>query len=343
LVSTTKESIFNFSDILNCTTDALSVTFYVAEYADLVKISLFLYNVIMDHLSLSEKKYWLAYCQDESIDWLVIKKLLNHFGSLERSWNGNDQLTQLELPYLQQATLREVWLNQNPDRLLTQTQATDIKMVAITELDFPPLLKNITDPPFLLFYRGSLNFSQQISLASVGTRRASSYGYSTVKRLIRPLAKRGVVIVSGLAYGIDQASHQATLVGGGQTVAVLGGGIDDHTIYPASNRPLAHKIIKSGGALISEYPVGRSPQKHYFVGRNRIIAGLSQAVLVVEAPIKSGALITAEFALEEGRDILAVPGNIDRENSRGTNQLIRDGAIPVNRPGEILKLIGLDD
>lgn len=295
----------------------------------------------MEHLPIEEKKYWLAYSQNEKINWPIIKLLVKAFGSLERSWNRTDGLVDLELTHSEKEEIKRVWLDYQPDRIVRETEKAGVEAVTIIEESFPKLLGQISDPPFLLFYCGQLPSSKEICLASVGTRKATLYGLRSVRELIRPVAKRGVVIVSGLAYGIDQASHQATLSVKGKTIAVLGNGLDNPSIYPSSNQRLALEIVKNNGCLISEYPVDIGPQKHFFVARNRIIAGLSQASLIVEAPEKSGALITAEFALEEGREVLAVPGSIDRDNSQGVNRLIKEGAMPVSNAQEILELLNL--
>ena len=169
----------------------------------------------------------------------------------------------------------------------------------------------------------------------------SSYGKEVCRALVEPLARAGVCIVSGLAYGIDAEAHKAALKVGGHTVAVLAGGIDQGTIYPRAHRPLAAKVIESGGALISEHPEGTEYKKHHFPIRNRIIAGICRAVLVIEASIKSGTLITARCAVAENREVLAVPGNITSELSQGPHLLIQDGAIPVFTPGDIFEALNI--
>ena len=157
--------------------------------------------------------------------------------------------------------------------------------------------------------------------------------------MVRELASRGITIISGLALGIDGISHQACLEGGGKTIAVLGSGLD--IIYPFCHKKLAKEIVEKGGALVSEYPPGTKPDRWQFPARNRIIAGLSQACLVIEAPKKSGALITAFYALNEGRDVLSVPGEINKKNSEGTNNLIKLGAKPVTTPQDVLEIFNI--
>ncbi len=192
----------------------------------------------------------------------------------------------------------------------------------------------IFNPPFLLYLKGEVKKKDIDALAIVGTRRATTYGKLITRRLARALARKGVTIVSGLARGIDTAAHQGALEVGGRTIAVLGSGID--IIYPGENKKLAEEIAKRG-AVVSEYSLGTQPNALHFPQRNRIISGLSKGVLVIEAPLKSGALITADFALEQGREVFAVPGNITSPNSQGTNRLIKEGAKLVECAEDILE------
>ena len=180
--------------------------------------------------------------------------------------------------------------------------------------------------------------SEAPKVAIVGTRRATSYGKDIAFKIAETLAREGVIIVSGLALGIDSAAHEGALAAGGKTWAVLGSGIEN--IWPRSNLKLAGRILESGGALISEYPPGTKAQFFTFPQRNRIVAGLSKLVIVVEAPEKSGALITARLALEAGREVAAVPGDITRANFLGANRLLREGAHPIAEPQDALYLIG---
>ena len=188
--------------------------------------------------------------------------------------------------------------------------------------------------------RGTLTENDRWALAVVGTRQASSYGRDATRRLVADLAGAGVTIVSGLALGIDAVAHEAALAAGGRTLAVLGSGVDQ--IFPAGNRPLGQAVLAQG-AILSEYPLGTPPAPTNYPPRNRIISGLALGVLVVEAPRRSGALITVQFALEQGRDVFAVPGSIFSPKSEGTNCLIRDGAMIVTRAEEILEALNLQD
>jgi DNA processing protein len=203
--------------------------------------------------------------------------------------------------------------------------------------DYPELLRHIADPPALLYGCGQLAAGPTLGI--VGTRRPTDFGRGFTEQLARELALAGVTVISGLARGIDSAAHRGALAGRGRTIAVLGCGID--RVYPPENADLYLEIVDRG-ALLTEYPPGSEPLPGHFPGRNRIISGLSNALLVVEASRDSGSLITAEFALEQGREVMAVPGGIDRPGSYGPNTLIKQGAHPVTEAAEVLQLIGLD-
>ena len=210
-----------------------------------------------------------------------------------------------------------------------------IRKISIRDQEYPYLLKHIADPPHSLYIRGSLK-ARAISLAVVGPRQHSAYAARITKKLIHPLAKAGITIISGLARGIDGIAHATTLDAKGTTIAVLGAGCDDASMYPKEHLKLAHRILQSGGALISEYPPGASPTKKTFPARNRIIAGMSKATLVIEAAQRSGSLITARCALDYDRDVLAVPQDIDSPTARGVNHLIRMGAYPITSVQDVL-------
>ncbi len=212
-------------------------------------------------------------------------------------------------------------------------QKENIQIITYGDPKYPFLLKQISDPPPLLYVKGVLP-QTQFFLAVVGARRASPYGLEVTEFLCRELIQHDITIVSGLAQGIDRKAHETALKHQGQTVAVLGNGLLVN--YPLSHQKLQEKI-SSCGALISEFPLTMPPLKHHFPRRNRIISGLSQGVLVVEASLRSGSLITARCALEQGRDVFAVPGNIIAEASRGTHRLIQQGAKLVVQPQDILE------
>lgn len=207
---------------------------------------------------------------------------------------------------------------------------------------YPKILREIHDPPVLLYYRGNLErLVDSKCLAVVGSRKPTAYGESVTKRLVSQLSQAGITIISGLAYGIDAISHRAALDNGGQTIAVLGCGLNDDTIYPPSNGRLARDIIAAGGLLLSEYPAGTPALKHHFIQRNRIISGLSRGVLIPECAIKSGALITAKHALEQNRNIYAVPGPINSEMSAGPLHWLKQGAQLITEATDILPDFGI--
>lgn len=210
-----------------------------------------------------------------------------------------------------------------------------LKIKEIKENDdkYPDKLRNICNRPEKLYVIGNEKILNYKSIAIIGCRNCSQYGMKNALEFGYKLAKNGVCIVSGLARGIDTYSHIGALKAGGLTIAVLGSGLD--IVYPPENINLYKNIVQSGGAIITEYPLGTKPEKFHFPARNRIISGLSNGVLVIEAKKKSGTIITVDYALEQGKDVYAVPGDITKENSYGTNELIKEGAIPVTRIDDI--------
>ncbi len=216
-----------------------------------------------------------------------------------------------------------------------------VNKVTLNAHAFPGVLRHIASPPKELFVLGNLEpLLEKPRLAVVGSRKVTPYGRGVTTDLVRTVAGQGVVIVSGLALGVDALAHEAALEAGGLTIAVLACGVDKP--YPAANLRLARRILENGGAIISEYPQGTPPLRPYFVARNRIVSGISDGVLITEAAEKSGTLHTAGFALEQGKTVMAVPGNITSTLSKGTNQLIRTGAVPITSPADILQALGLD-
>ncbi|MBN1851911.1 MAG: DNA-processing protein DprA [Pirellulales bacterium] len=213
-----------------------------------------------------------------------------------------------------------------------------LRLMLDTDDDFPRLLAEIHDPPGLLFVRGQILPSDRLAVGIVGMRHASRYGLVQAERLASGLARAGITVVSGLARGIDGAAHRGALAAGGRTIAILASGLVN--IYPPEHVPLADAIVAAGGALLSEQPPRMEPLSGMFPQRNRIISGLSLGVIVVEAAHRSGALITARHAMEQGRDVFAVPGRVDQRQSRGCHQLIRDGATLVESVDDILDELG---
>lgn len=224
------------------------------------------------------------------------------------------------------------------EQRMTELQAAGIGVVALGAAGYPPWLAAIPDPPDLLFVKGEL--PAVAGVAVVGSRRATRYGVNLARAMGAAVGRRGVTVVSGLARGIDGAAHRGVVEAGGRAVAVLGCGPDRW--YPASHRTLGEELLAGGGAVVTEYPPGTVPEPWRFPVRNRIITGLSKVVLVVEAATGGGALISARLGLEQGREVWAVPGDIDRATSRGCNELIRDGAMPVLSTAELLEMLESD-
>ena len=219
--------------------------------------------------------------------------------------------------------LLAAWHQIVPEKLYTRFLAAGCGAVCLDDADYPPRLRQIYDPPLLLFYRGKLPDARKIGLAMVGSRRASHYGMQVAELLARDLAAQGAVIISGMARGIDSVCHRSALAVGGETVAVLGSGLD--IIYPPENAKLYGEICEHG-AVISEFPLDMPAMSLNFPRRNRLISGLSHGVIVVEAGEQSGTLHTVGFALEQGRDVFAVPGPLTSSTSRGANRLLAEGA-----------------
>ncbi|MBP3485999.1 MAG: DNA-processing protein DprA [Oscillospiraceae bacterium] len=281
-------------------------------------------------------KYWLWLTGLEGLDHQTRLALLRRFGSPEDIYYADtaELLLTEGLTCEQAASLEDKSLDA-AERILAQCRALDLRILTIQDAEYPSRLKNIYDPPVLLYGKGRLpDFDGELAVAVVGTRSCSPYGVACARKLGHGLAKGGAVVVSGLARGIDAEASHAALRSGGFTVGVVGNGLD--VAYPASSRYL-YEDIAASGLLLSEYPPGTQPARHHFPARNRILSGLSNAVLVVEAPERSGALITAEMALEQGRDVFAVPGPIDSPSSRGCNRLIRDGAGLAADAADILR------
>ena len=221
------------------------------------------------------------------------------------------------------------------ERRMEELRAAGISVVLLGTEQYPPWLAAIPDPPDLLFVRGDLTTLPGVAV--VGSRRATRYGLNLAKTLGGAMGRRGVVVVSGLARGIDGAVHQGVVEAGGPGVAVLGSGPDRW--YPAGHRRLGEAVLESGGAVVTEYPPGTIPEPWRFPVRNRVITGLSRVVLVVEAAPGGGALISARLGLEQGREVLAIPGDINRATSRGCNELIRDGAVPILGAADLLEFL----
>jgi len=288
------------------------------------------------------KQYLLALNYFERFGPRRLKRLFDYFLSWENVWQA--QYIDLKNCGLSDNTINlffDFRKKHCPETLFEQTLKNKIKLLFIDEENYPNLLKEIYDPPFVLFYRGEINEKTFASpLAIVGTRKMSSYGQEVTKELVKQLVDYNMTIVSGLAFGIDIAAHEAALDNNGLTVAFLGSGVDQ--IYPRNNTRTAQKILDKGGAIISEFIPGALAFKTNFPRRNRLIAGSCLGTLVIEAGEKSGTLITARYALEEGREVFAVPGSIFSQGSATPHSLIKAGARLVVNASDISEALGLE-
>ena len=284
---------------------------------------------------MSALKYWLWLTELPGLTNQTRLALLRHFPTPEDVYYADpEEVLLTEGITREQAKLLEDKDCSGADRILADCQRLDLDLLTIQDAGYPNRLRNIYDPPCLLYVRGRLPaFDDEASIAVVGTRDCTPYGVSCAEKLGYGLAAGGAVVVSGLARGVDSAALRGALRAGGTVTAVLGNGLD--VIYPPENQYL-YEDVAAAGALVSEYPPGTSPEAKHFPVRNRIMSGLCVATLVVEAPARSGALITAGTALEQGRDVFAVPGPIDAPTSVGCNRLIRDGAGLVTDAWDIL-------
>ena len=285
---------------------------------------------------MSALKYWVWLAECRGVSNQARLALLRHFGSPEDVFYADTgEILLTEGLTREQAKALEDHKLDKADKILADCQRLGLRILTIQDAEYPGRLQNIYDPPCLLYVKGRLPaFDEEAAVAVVGTRDCTPYGIACAEKLGYGLTGGGAVVVSGLAKGIDAAASRGALRAGGVTVGVVGNGLDVH--YPYESRYL-YEDIAAAGVLLSEYPPGTEAAGSHFPARNRIISGLSLATLVVEAPERSGALITAETALEQGRDVFAVPGPIDAPTSVGCNRLIRDGAGLVSAAWDILR------
>jgi len=263
------------------------------------------------------------------------------FSSLENAWEASaSELQQTSWkPEIIEAflTFRK---NIHEEHIQAELQRENVTVLTKKSLEYPELLKYIFDPPLCLFLRGNLE-NMSLPLAVVGTRKCTSYGIKATEDIVKKLSLSGITIVSGLAMGIDGIAHKTTLAHKGKTIAVLGSGVDNRSITPTMHVSLAQRILDSGGCLLSEYPPGTQATRYSFPMRNRIIAGMTLGTLVIEAPEKSGSLITAQCALESGREIFSLPQNIYSPTSQGPNKLIQSGAHCITKAEDILNILNI--
>ena len=289
---------------------------------------------------MSEEKYWLGFNRVKGIGPAKVRALLNHFSDLQSAWHaGEEQLRKIGFDKRAIDSLFAAREELDLDQCLDDVQAIGVSLLTWNSEAYPSYLREIDGAPPLVYVHGSLEDIDRWAVAVVGTRRLTSYGRQVTQELVTGLVLNGVTIVSGLARGIDAIAHKTALDHGGRTIAVLGSGPD--CIYPPENRSLARQIVNGRGAVITEYGLGIQPEAKNFPPRNRIISGLSLGVIVVEAGDRSGAGITARFALEQGRDVFAVPGNINSRASIGTNRLIQQGAKLVTGVDDVLEELNL--
>jgi len=288
---------------------------------------------------MDERLFWVGLNLVKGIGAVRFQILLDHFGDARTAWEASPAaLGSSGLSKKIVKNLVKVRASVDLHSIEGQLEAQQITLLTWLDEGYPRRLKDINQPPPVVYVRGEVTPQDEWAVAVVGTRRITPYGRQVTEEVAAFLARNGVTVVSGLARGIDSTAHKAALNAGGRSIAVLGSGVD--RIYPDENRELAEKMIERG-ALISDYPLGTPPEGTNFPPRNRLISGLCIAVVIVEAGHKSGALITADFAANQGREVFAVPGNIFAPQSKGTNRLVRDGAHPLLSPEDLLAALDL--
>ena len=285
-----------------------------------------------------EISYWVALSLVPGVGSVLFKRLLDQFKTPEAVFRATLR-DLLSVEGIGKRVAEEILkgpAEKKTERELRLVKEAGGSLLTIADEHYPLRLREIYDPPPLLYLRGELREEDNLALSIVGSRKTSPYGRWITERISQEIVRHGITIVSGMARGIDSVAHIGAISGGGRTLAVLGCGID--VIYPPENRTLFGQIIEHG-AVLSEFPMGSLPEGIHFPRRNRIISGLSIGVVVVQASAKSGSLITAEYALEQGREVFAIPGNVGAEGSHGTNRLIKEGAKLVESSEDILEEI----
>ena len=276
---------------------------------------------------MDDKKFWIGFNLIKGIGAVRMQGLLAYFGDLESAWRSSQaELAEAGLGLKVIERVVQARESVDLDKVWEKIEKQGIKILTWQDETYPQRLKEIDQPPPVLYIRGEYLPDDLFAVSIVGTRRVTPYGRQITEELASFLAANGMTVISGLARGVDVIAHQTSLKAGGRTIGILGSGVD--RIYPPEHRALAEQIMERG-AIISDYPPGTPPDASNFPPRNRIISGLSLAVVVIEAGETSGALITAEFAAEQGREVFAVPGSILAPQSKGTNKLIQQGALPL--------------
>lgn len=290
---------------------------------------------------LEEKKYWIALNMVPGVGSVTYQKLLNTFKSPEQVFSAS-LYALTKIPGIHAKTAQKILNFGFPDhvkRELEYIEKHQVRVITLEDQNYPEQLKTIFDPPPIMYVKGHLLQQHELMIAVVGSRRASTYGRTVTEKLCGEFALKGFTVISGMARGIDSAAHRGSLKAGGRTIAVLGCGVN--VIYPSENDRLYHEIVEKG-AVISEFPMFTKPDRGNFPARNRIISGMSLGTVIVEAGSRSGALITADMALDQGRDVFAVPGNITSASSKGTNRLIKQGAILIEHADDVLNALPLE-
>jgi DNA processing protein len=290
---------------------------------------------------MSEDKYWLGFNLVKRVGPAKIQALLSYYGDIQAAWEADSALLdKLGFDKKAKKNLIQARKTLDLDQELEKVRSKNISILTWDSPDYPSYLREVDSPPPLLYVVGRFEEIDRWAVAVVGTRRVTPYGRQMTQEIVAGLVYNGVTIISGLARGVDAIAHKTALESGGRTIAVLGSGPDN--VYPPEHRDLARQIVRGRGAVISEYPLGTEPDAKNFPPRNRIISGLSLGVVVIEAGERSGATITTKRALEQGREVFAVPGNLNSLASRGTNRLIQRGeAKLITNADDVLEELNL--
>lgn len=288
-----------------------------------------------------EKLYWLAFSAFNGVGPKRFALLKNYFGSAKKAWEAREkELLEIGLGPKLTSELLEFRQTFKPRSYFLRLRENKIECYFLDDENYPENLKKIDNPPFILYVKGAIRPEDELSIAVVGTRKMTGYGGQVAESLVTELVGAGLTVVSGLARGIDSMAHRAALSADGRTIGVLACGLD--IVYPPENTSLVNEIINNHGAVISEFPLGMQPMPGSFPARNRIISGLALGTVVIEAPEKSGALITARHAAEQGREVFAIPGPVTSPNAAGPSHLIKMGAKLVFNVNDILEELGVE-